>query len=323
MQTTITDPQTTHDAPTSISLTLSGNLATSHTLSGEVAMTRSSTPQRFTFSVLAALLVSAVTLAQAQGATKTWTGNDGVDPTNFQVAGNWSGGLPANNDYGDIAKFTENTPANKTPSLTIGRVINGINFDNSVGWNLGYVGGIKELKLKSVNSSGSGTNTVSARIKTAAGGNYIWTIGLGNTLDLTGGLIQDDTGRSLTLKGGGTLSITGGINPAYSSAINKFYIETGLLKLDTATPYRYNSAANNGLTYITTTDGILQLQTSVANAQSQIGLRIFDSVGNGLTVTDIGGGYVQINSSPIPEPASLALLAAGTLMMLPRRGHKA
>ncbi len=288
-----------------------------HPQTGELPMQK--TFNRSLIAVLT-LIAGILLVSQARANIVTWTGADGTAPTNFEVSANWTGGvapgIPRNNDYSDIARFALTSPANQTPTLTINRTVNGIRFDNSVGWTLGTAG--KQLTLKTVESSGNGTNTVTAQLKTGQG-NYDWTIGAGNTVNLVGGLIQDGSGRSLTLKGGGTMIVVGGINPAYSSAVNKFYIELGTLIVDTATPYRYGGNANNGLTYITTADGFLQMKTTVANAQNQIGTRIIDNVGNGLTVTDIGGGYVQVTSTLIPEPATLALLGLVGLCLLPSR----
>ncbi len=57
------------------------------------------------------------------------------------------------------------------------------------------------------------------------------------------------------------------------------------------------------------------------NAQSLIGSRIIDGVGDGLEVIDLGNGYVQV-SSVIPEPASLGLLSMGALGLMRRRDRR-
>jgi hypothetical protein len=220
---------------------------------------------------------------------------DGTYGTDFENPGNWVDGAPANNDWQHTAIFAQTSPANKTPNLTINRSVKAIDFLDSTGWTLSGSG--KTLKLRSLSSTGSGVNTVSARLKSVYSGNT-WNVGVGNTLALSGGLYQDSGGSIINLSGGGTLAITSRID-GWSSTL-KMYINEGTLKISGSTPY-----VNGGAVYIKSVDSYLQLQTSPSAATALIGTKIIDDVGNGLDVTDIGGGYVQVSVSsvvPVSDP---------------------
>jgi hypothetical protein len=264
---------------------------------------------------LATLLAAAFLGAPAQGATITyWTGAAGTD---FATAGNWTNGVPASNDYQYAATLADTyppsatAPANKTPALASGRSLGMLNFSNSIGWSLSGA----QLVLSTLQSSGNGTNSIANTIKTA-NKSVNWSIGAGNEVDLNGGLIQDGSGYKVTFTGGGTLKITGGIRSAYSSS-HAFYLNEGSLIIDSATPYQADASPTDDILHFNGADSILQLKTTVANAQSQIGTKIVDDLGQGLSVTDIGGGFVQITS--VPEPASIGLLVMGASMLLTRR----
>ncbi|MDA3800553.1 MAG: hypothetical protein PF692_15965, partial [Kiritimatiellae bacterium] len=109
-----------------------------------------------------------------------WSG--AVDSA-YTTSANWVGGsVPADNDWQDTATFAQTLPANKTPNLTINRSVRAIDFLDSTGWTLSGSG--KTLKLRSLSSTGSGVNTVSARLKSVYSGNT-WNVGVGNTLALS------------------------------------------------------------------------------------------------------------------------------------------
>lgn len=230
------------------------------------------------------LLAAAFMPSAAQAVNRTWTGTVDVAYTN---SANWSGGVvPTNGDYGDTAVFTENSPANKTPTLYANRSVQIVKFDNSVGWTLGG-GSSRTLVLRQILSSGAGLNTITVLVKTYKG-TLTWTIASGNTVRLTGGFSIDDN-YTTTLNGGGTLESSASIT-GWSSA-RRFKVSDGVLRVDQASPM-----ASSGAVIIGAKTGRLQLMSTVSGAKSLIGSRILDGVGDGLAVADIGGGYVEITT---------------------------
>ncbi len=261
------------------------------------------------FSPLAAAALGLMA-ASAQAAAITWTGTTSTD---FATGTNWVGNNPpANNDNSDVATFTENSPANKTPTITGGYNLGGLNFDNSTGWTLGGTGGT--TLLRSVTSTGVGTNTITQKLKTYQGiSTNTWTIGAGNILNVSS-IYQDGGSKTLKITGGGTLVVAGAIDGWSSGSI--LHIDAGTVKIAASNIYLHSSTT--GPAWIDSTSSYLQLLTTVSAAQAKITSgNIQDGTGLGLSVTDIGGGYVQI--AAVPEPASLSLLATSALLMLRRR----
>lgn len=132
------------------------------------------------------------------GANKTWTG---ASDTTFSTTGNWSGGVPANDTTTDTGVFS-GTPTVNQPSLTATRSIAGLNFQTA-GWTLS--GSTLTLGAGGISSAGSGTVTISAPVAVGVAGGT-WTIGTGNTLDMSGVL---SLGNAYTVNGGGTLRLSG------------------------------------------------------------------------------------------------------------------
>jgi len=262
---------------------------------------------------LAAVGICLALTVASPAAVITWTGNNG---TSYTDPGNWTANVPADSDWTDIARFTENSPANKTPQLTVNRKVNGLEFLNSTGWTFSG----SQLTLRYVTSTSAGTNTISAPLKTAYS-NYNWTVGTDNTLNLAGGLYQDSGGSIINLVGGGTMVLPNRIN-SWSSTL-QMHIEEGLLRIEDSVPY-----TNSGCkVYIQSADARLQLETTLAAATNLIDTRIFDGSGFGLNVLDIGGGFVEIAPisavADVPEPSTflLAVLALCGLSLC-GRGQK-
>ncbi len=237
------------------------------------------------------LIIGAVSTAKA--AERTWNG--AVD-SDYATGGNWVGGTaPVNGDWTDQAKFTENSPANKTPNLGANRAVRSITFDNSVGWT--FTG--SQITLRYVDSSGSGTNSI-RNVKTYSGSNATWTIGEGNTLVLVSAFYIDQT-RTINLKGGGTL-----LSKVYIdgwSSERRLKIINGTLRVEKNSAFQSSGAA-----IIASEDAVLELKTDVSSAENLIGSRILDDTDLGLIVTDIGGGYVSITTAPPKVPGTVLII---------------
>lgn len=258
--------------------------------------------------LLLALLLT-VPFHGAQALVIVWNGANGDGQ--FATGGNWVGGnAPANNDFGDTAKFDGGTPT--SVNLAASRKIKGIEFSTS-GWSLT---GSAFSDLTNIVSNGAGTNVMVGIQLFAAN---TWTIGTGNTLAFnTGQLYQKD--KNLTLTGGGTLSLAGQLG-GFSGSTGTWGIrvQNATVRFEnSATPY----SSTAGTIYIDTLNAALELKTTVASATALLGGRVRNSSGGGtdLLVTDIGGGYVRITA--VPEPGPAVLLALATLAIcVRRRGH--
>lgn len=240
------------------------------------------------------------------GATdRTWSGAAGDG--SFTNTANWTGAtLPANNDYGDLAIFgSAATP--RTVTLSATRNILGVSF-NTAGWTLS---GSNFTTLTRLSSAGLGTNTMHISFEVRYD-NATWNVSIGNTLLLAASFYQRS--NNVLLTGGGTLEI--------NSAITGYTGTTGAwgLRINDGTTVRFNTATlyynAAGAVFLNSSAARLQILTSVSAATLMLGDRIRDGVGNGLIVTDIGGGYVEITSaSAIPEPSTYAaIFGAGALL---------
>lgn len=231
------------------------------------------------FSLLFGIAI-VVGASPAQAATNTWTGAFNIAYTN---AANWNGGVPSNGDWGDTARFTENTPGNKTPTLYATRTVQVVLFSNSTGWTLDGGSG-RTLVLRQILSTGNGTNSLTVMVKNAYANT--WSVGAGNTVILAGGFYADADYTTI-LNGGGMLQINSAIQ-GWSTA-RRFRVSDGVLRVAAASPM-----ATHGAVIIGTKKGRLQIKNTVAGAKALIGTRILDGVGSGLAVADIGGGYVEL-----------------------------
>lgn len=187
---------------------------------------------------------------------------------------------PADNDYQDIAAFDTGP---RTVTVPSGRRVLGLNF-LSAGWTLSS-GSFAELT--NLSSSGAGTNTL---VGVTAHANATWTINTGNTAVLPS-LYQRD--KNITLTGGGTLQLNASIG-GYSGTVGSWglHIVNGRARFNTSAPYQAGTA---GAVFVNGPDAVLELQTTVAGANSLIGAgRIVDELGDGLVIDDIGGGYVKV-----------------------------
>jgi len=247
-------------------------------------------------------IITAVTLVlisgtiSLQAATKIyWNGS--IDNL-YTNGANWVGGVvPTDNDYTDQIWFNDSKlsgVSNKTTTLTGSRKINAIVFENT-----GYSINGSELTTKYLNSYGIGTNTI-ADLKSGTS-SYTYNIRTNSTVVINA-MYQDNSNQTLTFQGGGTL-------------IFNDYIDawgTGYQKInDVLMIVRANKvhAKTTSITKLMLQESELQLLTTVSGAEALITAgRITENLGQGLQVTDIGGGYVSIM---IKEPVVL-----GTIILL-------
>jgi hypothetical protein len=217
---------------------------------------------------------------------------DGEQNTLYTNDMNWVGNTaPRNNDYQDTAIFKENTPANRTPTLSGSRSVYGVRFDDSADWTLGGSG---TLYTKSFYSTGTGANGIAVEMEMKSPGANC-TVGRGNTLTIKSLRIPN---FGINLSGGGTLHLNGQIVGNSSPAAYHININDALLRIAATQPAQASSA----YVKINHENARLQLRSTVAAAKSLIGddARIRDGVGQGLSVTDIGGGYVEVAVAPRP-----------------------
>jgi len=223
----------------------------------------------------------------------TW--NDSAGDGSFATGGNWSGGAaPASNDYQDTAIFgAAATP--RTINVPAARSILGLRFETA-GWALT---GSAFNDVRNIYSTGSGTNSTSQLLNQKYAGT--WTVGSGNRLVAGGGLYQRSYNISLT--GGGTLQVGTAIT-GYTGTVGSWgiHVQDATLRVNAAGPYSSTSA---GAVFLDSLGARLQLQTTVAAAQGLIGTRIVDGLGEGLQVSHLGGGLVEVSpvvptSGPVP-----------------------
>ena len=224
----------------------------------------------------------------AEASDITWNGAINSDYTN---SANWVGGVvPKNADYGDTAVFRENSPGNKAPTIYANRGVQNVKFDNSAGWTFGQSG---TLLLRQILSSGVGTNRFTVEVKTWQG-TLTWEVASGNTVVLGAGMYLDGA-NTTTLIGGGTLHVSKAIGGWSGS--RKLRVSKGLLSVAASSP-----TGTSGSAEIASKEGRIRILNTVAGAKALIGSRIIDGVGLGLSVTNIGNGYVEIF---VPEPPTL------------------
>ncbi|MDD4888924.1 MAG: autotransporter-associated beta strand repeat-containing protein [Phycisphaerae bacterium] len=172
---------------------------------------------KLTLALVSVLTIGVAAESPVLAGLIMWSGTASTDFEVGGAGGNWSGSaIPANNilTTGDVAMF--NSAVGNQPTLTASRSVAGLKFANPAagGWNLGGAftltlgNGITNnaYGIQSLNTSG--TNTVSATGLTF-GANQAWYVASGGTLAVSSAIGQDVAGRTLTLSGGGTLSLSG------------------------------------------------------------------------------------------------------------------
>lgn len=217
----------------------------------------------------------------ARAANKTWVALDPVDPTNFEKAANWSpSGVPGNSTLSDIGVFNFNVaPNNLTPTLTIDRSINGLDFESggfTLGGNHILTIGRPSGSTPMIESVGAGTNTINdwASISTISVGTI--DVGAGNTLiagyKLTGAFAKT---------GPGTLRLSVNNDPNLAQGLAGFKVNGGVVEL--------NGSISD---YISTTSSSMV----VNNGGTLRWLQNEQMVnGNGHVITIFNGGLADLN----------------------------
>jgi len=245
-------------------------------------------------------LLAAAAVSPAAAVNFNWTGaaNDG----SYTNDANWQGGSAPNNaDFGPQIRFGNTDP---TPETITGptRDVQTIEFFTA-GWSLD----INFDDFRSITSAGAGTN----RIERAAvyPGTRSVSVAAGNTLEFTNELYMRN--NNVNLSGGGTLYLSGGKLTGYGSP--EMRINDALMRVDASDPMD-----PAGTVFLNELTSILELETTnVAAVESLFGGEIQNGYGSGDLVATQVGDYVQV-AILIPEPASLALVALGGLVMMPR-----
>ncbi len=273
----------------------------------------------------AVVCVAGLVAGPVQAASITWNGSAG--DFDYSNGANWNGNrAPLSNDYADTAVFGAlGTPGtisrlgplhqyNYTGSPTKTNVeLLGVNFQTA-GWTLNFA----MPNVSNLSSAGVGVNTFTGTINAKT--NTTYNIAAGNTLFFDGGFYQ--RALNINLNGGGIFRVDSEIG-GFGGTVGAWgmYVTNGTtLRVDAAVPHSSGSA---GAAYISDLLSAIQLKTTVSAATALIGGRVRDNTGLGLSVTDIGGGYVEIRAidptPAVPEPASIGLFGAVAGTMLLRR----
>ncbi|MGE9267857.1 MAG: PEP-CTERM sorting domain-containing protein [Verrucomicrobiales bacterium] len=239
----------------------------------------------------------------SSAAIVTWSGLDGDDL--FSNGGNWLGGnAPANNDYQDTARF-EVSATPSTISLGGNRSLDTLDFQ-SAGWT---ITGNQFNNIDLINSAGAGTNTIASGINAFA--DRTWNVATGNTLHFTGVFYLRN--KTINLTGGGVVELDNTMTGFGGAS------EFGLALSDiTLVMNTTSTGSSNSFVSLDSLGAAFRIATSVANAESLASSnRIRDGLGNGLSFTDIGGGFTEVTA--VPEPQSLLLTLGGGLLLGFRR----
>jgi autotransporter-associated beta strand protein len=158
-------------------------------------------------------------ISLVQGATKTWTGADGGDPTNYNDANNWSvAGVPGSND---TALFS--TGGAPQPNVTTSASVKILNF-TAGGYDLTSSSTAITLTLLSTTSGAgnsaiavqtSGTTTIDAPLVLGAVSAQTFSVGSGGTLQINGVVSGTAPGLLLSTGNAGSIIVMNGATNTY------------------------------------------------------------------------------------------------------------
>jgi autotransporter-associated beta strand protein len=256
---------------------------------------------------LLGVLTLAVSLPEqsAQAATQTWQ-NSGTD---FNTAGNWSGGIPGS---GDTARF--NSAEGMQPNLSASLTIDQLQFTNAgVGYDLTSSNTGIKLTLMRIGTGGAsainavnttGTNTIDAPLVLGAAANstQTFTQAGGGTL-IVNGVISSTNSVTLSLAGAGIIQL-GGAN-TYSGGTTLANGTT--VRINNATALGTGTFTISGGTIDNTTAGAITLSNN--NAQAWNGNFTF----TGTQSLNLGTGAVTLSNSRIVTVNANNLTVGGVI----------
>lgn len=238
-----------------------------------------------------AITVLFLTAISLYGTTIYWEGE--VDNL-YTNAANWSTGtVPANNDYSDLVYFQDDKLSgdmNKNCHLDSNRKVSRIYYIDS-----GYEFTGSQITLKALNClAESGTNKI-ANVKSATYDLPV-IVSTNGTLYVTSELLMDS--KNLSVNRGGTLICKKLRNYNTSQTLS---IDEGAKVILLQNNVWYGSTS--GTVTIKDETSEYQYQSTVAGAEAKIaaGKITTTLTDRELMVTDVGGGYVSVTITPLPE----------------------
>jgi len=232
----------------------------------------------------------------------------GAATTLWNDAANWAGRAPT---LGYVATF--NAAAARQPQLTQNEFVDGVAF-HTAGWTVGGQGRTLTVGPAGVSSAGAGTNTITPKVFLDA--DSTWNVDAGSQLVLDGGI--DGGAQTLTKTGDGTLTVAG---PQTYDAGALLAVEAGTVALNS------DAGASAANLAVDVSGGTVNFGSSQHLASLHIGaggsavitqsraMIVLDSLQFDLAPPAASRGRTSI----APEPATLALLAAGLVAACRRR----
>lgn len=264
--------------------------------------------------------------------------NTGTPPTWAAASGNWTSGSNWNNSTspsgsGAMALFDQSNGGTENVTLNSPITLGFLQFGSGNSTTNYALGG--DL-LTMTNSNGpavisvlNGSHSIASAIE-IAGGNLDVMISSGGSLGISGNISDDGDTRTLTLLGGGTLTL-GGSSNSYSGGTT---VGGGTLQINSGSGIGSGPLAINGDAAIVNVQGSLTIgslsgtgasQLSVANGAT---LRVNQSVAgssgtfagtlalgtnSGLTLTSPGAGMLIVTGAPTLGMGSKLTVSSGTL----------
>lgn len=229
---------------------------------------------------------------------------NGVIDNHWEKGANWYDG-PA---PGSGATALLDSSAPRQPRLYQDETVDRLAF-RTAGWGIQGADHTLTVGQGGIDSAGQGGNAVAPDV--LLGADSSWTIDAGNTLDLDGGL--DGGGHILTKDGEGLLIVSGPQDHAAGSAL---LVGAGEVEMQTDGGPNLSIEITGGEVTFTTTQHLDEL-TIGAGGRAKIApggpkVLVLNSLWMEPEVNSLGAAH------PVPEPATLSLLALGGLLLVRR-----